>query len=490
MKRILIALLLALSIATPALAQFTMTYTFVPGNPILAAEVNTNFSLVSDALNRKGGTITGNIAVNGGITIDGVDISAFLLSTGHVQANTAGLVGSPAFSLTTDTDTGMWFPAAGSIAWSLDGVERLKLNGAGLLVYGNNILDNSGRVPGFNSTYFASLDGSTITGVPEAQILDGTIFPRLAADETITGSWTHALGIIAAAKTIASYTATWNNGATTFTGVDVNVTNTASAAASRIFKVSLAGVEKFSVDSTGITSMTTFQMTSGASNGFVLTSDATGNATWASLPAGSTGVPSGLVSMFETSCPSGWTRRSGVGETYENKMIRGGASYVAVGGGADTHFHTADPAITTSSSDGAHTHTIDIAVTTSSTNGDHTHTVSGSTGNTDISHTHTFSTGGPSSTSTVNSGSGSDVASGTHTHSGTTNSGGGSHSHTLSLTTSGATGGGHAHTFDPPSTATSGASATHTHTTDVAVFNTSTVSNVPAYVQVVVCKKD
>jgi hypothetical protein len=54
------------------------------------------------------------------------------------------------------------------------------------------IVDTSGRIPALTSTYFASLDGSTITNIAEANIADGTIFPRLAANETITanGGWT------------------------------------------------------------------------------------------------------------------------------------------------------------------------------------------------------------------------------------------------------------------------------------------------------------
>lgn len=486
LKALFIALAVVL-FGNPLLAQFTVTHVFTPGTPILSSEVNANFALLSEAVNRKGGTVTGNISVNADITIDGIDLSDFLLAGGEIRANTAGTAGAPSFSRTGDTTTGIYFPAAGALGFALSGTERMKLDGNGLTVFGNNVLNSAGKIPGFTSTYFASLDGSAITNVPEANIIDGAILARVATDETITGSWTHALGTITTDRKIANYTATWNDSGVTFTGINVDVTNSASAAASKVFKVSVGGSERFSVGVDGVTSMSSFQLTASPTNGYVLTSDGSGNASWQALPAGATGVPAGMVAWFESSCPSGWTRRSGAGETYENKFIRGGAAYSAAGGGADTHTHSVDPANTTSTSGGSHTHTFDVGAATSSSNGDHSHSVSGSTGLTNIDHTHGFTTGGPSSTSAVPLG-GFLFGSDSHTHSGTTDSGGGSHSHSVSITT--ATQGAHTHSFDAAAVTSSDHSAAHTHDVNVASFSSGSGSNVPAYVQVVVCKKD
>ena len=47
------------------------------------------------------------------------------------------------------------------------------------------------------------------------------------------------------------------------------------------------------------------------------------------------GAPSGLILPSDVACPAGWTRVS----AWDNKFIRGSATYDAVGGGTDTHLH-------------------------------------------------------------------------------------------------------------------------------------------------------
>ena len=79
-------------------------------------------------------------------------------------------------------------------------------------------------------------------------------------------------------------------------------------------------------------------------------------------------VPSGLIGMFDAACPAGWTQVS----AWNNKMIRGAASYGGTGG-ADTHTH-AGP---------SHTHGI-VA---------HGHAASSHT-HTGPSHTHAQNDGG------------------------------------------------------------------------------------------------
>jgi hypothetical protein len=58
---------------------------FTSRTPALAAEVNENFTEVANtALDKTGDTITGNVSVSAGITIDGIDISAVLPASGQV----------------------------------------------------------------------------------------------------------------------------------------------------------------------------------------------------------------------------------------------------------------------------------------------------------------------------------------------------------------------------------------------------------------------
>jgi hypothetical protein len=46
-------------------------------------------------------------------------------------------------------------------------------------------------------------------------------------------------------------------------------------------------------------------------------------------------LPSGYIAMFESSCPSGWTRET----AFDNSFLRGASTYGGTGGG-DTHTHS------------------------------------------------------------------------------------------------------------------------------------------------------
>ncbi|NBQ43741.1 MAG: hypothetical protein EBU23_15070, partial [Mycobacteriaceae bacterium] len=72
----LFVLLVALLAPRAASAQISVPNSFSPGGTIYSTEVNANFAqLSSNALDRTGGTLTGNIAASAGVTIDGVDLS-------------------------------------------------------------------------------------------------------------------------------------------------------------------------------------------------------------------------------------------------------------------------------------------------------------------------------------------------------------------------------------------------------------------------------
>lgn len=69
-------LVLALMSPSVASAQISLPNTFTPGTRIYSAQVNADLQAVAgDALNRTGGTLTGNILASAGVTVDGVDLS-------------------------------------------------------------------------------------------------------------------------------------------------------------------------------------------------------------------------------------------------------------------------------------------------------------------------------------------------------------------------------------------------------------------------------
>jgi hypothetical protein len=461
---------------------------FTPGRTISSAEVNSNFSLVADyALKRDGGgNIEGHLTLDPNITLDGVDIDDFLLSTGHIRTQVLGTAGTPAYGMGTDG----WFFAAGELHFSLSGVEQGKIDANGLTIRGTNIFNSSGKIPSITSTYFGNLAAQELQ-LAESSFTDGSSLTRLAADETITGTYSHTKGTITSSKPLRLQ-GTWNNAGVSFVGVDVSITNTASNAASKLWDVKVGGSSKIRTEVGGKTIAPTIQVTDGARAGYFLVGDGTGLGTW--QPSASSGpVPTGMLAFFEASCPTGWTSKSSAGNTYENKFLRGGGTFSGVGGGSDTHTHSIDPLNKTSTTESnGHTHTLDIGLFAYPQFGDSpwvSHSISGTTGVAGGSHTHTFTTGGVNGFTSGDAGG--SLATGGHTHSGTTDSTNIDHTHGAgSLAISGVSNHNTAHSIDFPSTTTSGASTTHTHDLDISAFSSGAGNNVPAYVQVIVCRKD
>lgn len=150
-RNLLLSLLFALLAGVPAHAQVTITYTFSNGTTADADQVNADFSaLATQALNRTGGTITGNIAVSNGVTIDGVDISAVLSGTG------------------TPTFAGVTITGAGASALLVTGGITA---GSGVV----GIVDATGKIPALSSTYFASLSGANLTSLNATNLGSGTV---------------------------------------------------------------------------------------------------------------------------------------------------------------------------------------------------------------------------------------------------------------------------------------------------------------------------
>jgi hypothetical protein len=150
--------------AAPVHAQVTITFTFSNGTVADADQVNANFTVLgSQALNRTGGTITGNITVAGGVTIDGVDVG--------VQACTTC---TPTFSTLTLSSIG---------ASALDVAGGINAGSGNV-----GIVDATGKIPALTSGFFTSLafDAANLTGTAAA--INGSAITALNASQLTTGT--------------------------------------------------------------------------------------------------------------------------------------------------------------------------------------------------------------------------------------------------------------------------------------------------------------
>jgi len=109
----------------------------------------------------NGGSVT-TVDINGG-TIDGAIIGGTSAAAGTFTTATvgAGLVVTPSLTTTGDTNTGLYFPAADTIAATTGGSERMRITSSGDVGIGTT--GPSGRldVRGSNSSTFAFFSGTT-----------------------------------------------------------------------------------------------------------------------------------------------------------------------------------------------------------------------------------------------------------------------------------------------------------------------------------------
>lgn len=107
----------------------------------------------------------------------------------------------------------------------------------------------------------------------------------------LTGSLTHTAGALIADTPVLTATQTWNAGGVTFETIKVNITNTASAAASTLLDLQVGGVSQHKIDRAGnVTNLGLLTLGSGAitvsdSVGHLLTSALAGTLAAAQFPA-------------------------------------------------------------------------------------------------------------------------------------------------------------------------------------------------------------
>jgi hypothetical protein len=158
------------------------------GDVVLSADtvkigdINANATITTDGtgdliLNTNSGTNSGSITIadgaNGAITIAGN-------GTGQIIVN-AGAVGTPTIAPTGDTNTGIYFPSADTIAFTEGGSEAMRINSSGNVQFTGNIAlggttpTTSGTGISFPAALSASSDANTL-------------------DDYEEGSWTPSVG--------------------------------------------------------------------------------------------------------------------------------------------------------------------------------------------------------------------------------------------------------------------------------------------------------
>lgn len=133
-----------------------------------------------------------------------------LSATGVVTVS-AGAVGAPAIIPTGDTNTGTWFPAADTIAWSTGGSERVRIDSSGNLLLGATATSS-------NAQLYATKTYSAASGVVRGAYLQyaqsaatsGTIY---AVTSELSAS--HTSGTVAAAIAHRVYAQASGSGGTT-----------------------------------------------------------------------------------------------------------------------------------------------------------------------------------------------------------------------------------------------------------------------------------
>ena len=208
MKKLILALILV-GVASSASAQITVTNSFSTGQVITAAAMNTNFQtdLGNNALDRTGGTITGNIVVDNNITVDGVDVSDYLAT--NVYAQDSGAAGDPSFSWVGDTDNGMFlggtnivdFATAGSarVRIAADGTVAINSTDAsaldiagGLNIGSGNValVDATGQITSLDTEYLVDLSAEDLTTLNASALASGTVpTARLGSGTASSGTF-------------------------------------------------------------------------------------------------------------------------------------------------------------------------------------------------------------------------------------------------------------------------------------------------------------
>jgi hypothetical protein len=169
MKRLLLVIVMMVGLAASADAQITVPHTLADGETIDAARLNTNFSTVfGDALNRTGGTMTGTLTSRDVIPSANDTYDLASNGTRFQDAFFSGTVTAGTSTYSTNVSIGGTLGVTGATTFTgaatANGV--VDVNSTFTIGSGNvQPFDSTGKIQAISSTYFASLDGTNLTGV-------------------------------------------------------------------------------------------------------------------------------------------------------------------------------------------------------------------------------------------------------------------------------------------------------------------------------------
>ena len=109
---------------------------FLAGNATIGGAQTLTGALTVDSTTDSTSTTTGSIQTDGGV---GIAKALFVGTTANiagVATFSAGSAAAPAITTTGDTNTGIWFPAADTIAFTKGGSESLRIDASGNLLIG------------------------------------------------------------------------------------------------------------------------------------------------------------------------------------------------------------------------------------------------------------------------------------------------------------------------------------------------------------------